>query len=128
MTKHRQTATPPGDPDTTAWLRSAQRNRAARTPKQQADAERIRVRVDLPPEIKDALAWAAKASYTSASQLAAFLLARELILFYSNDTDLDEALDAASKPARSINHMVDLDLGPLTELLTDLAEAVIGAE
>jgi len=58
----------------TEWQKTAATNTAALTSKQRKDRQRVRVKYDLPEEMKDHIEAVAKAEGTSASQLAAFLL------------------------------------------------------
>jgi len=62
------------DPDVKAWQKNAATNKAALTKKQRRDGARVRVKYDLPPELKAAIEVAAKDYGTSASQFAGWLL------------------------------------------------------
>jgi hypothetical protein len=62
------------DPAVQDWQRSAATNRAALTKKQRKDRARVRVKYDMPPELKERIEAAAEHERTSASQFAAFLL------------------------------------------------------
>lgn len=62
------------DPKIKEWQKRAATNVAALTAKQRRDRERVRVKYDMPRELKEKIEEAAKAEGTSASQFAVFLL------------------------------------------------------
>lgn len=97
------------DPDVAAWQGQAARNVAARTKKQKRDAERVRVRVDVPPWLKEALAAVAKTEDTSTSQLASFLLAWGLYM-YATTPELREAITNAKRVSRTPKTLWNLEI------------------
>jgi hypothetical protein len=121
MTPPTDTDSRPGglraDPDTLAWLQHAAPNRAARTHKQQRDAERVRIRLDVPPLIKDVLERVAADLGTSSSQAGAYLLATALIAY------LQDQPEVPCVPSRSPRVAASVDLGPVLEALANSAEA-----
>ena len=105
-----------GDRDTLAWLEGAAGNRAARTQKQARDAERIRVRLDVPREVKAALERVAAELGTSASQAGAYLLCDALIGYFLEQPELPLL------PSRSPRVEWNVDLGVVLERLRISAE------
>ena len=110
------------DPDTVEWAEGAAKNRAAMTYRQLYDAERVRVRVDVPDWLKRDLTNIAKEQGTSVSQIGAFGLAWWLSLYEQNDPDLLDVLGTSLKPSRSIKVENDVDLGTVIERLTKSAK------
>ncbi len=62
------------DPEVVAWQKQAAENPSTLTKKQKKDRVRVRVKYDLPKEVKEQIETVAKEEGTSASQLAAYLL------------------------------------------------------
>lgn len=118
----RQTAVPPGDPDTIAWLAHAAQNRAAFTAKQLRDAQRVRVRFDVPEPVKKRLATIAADLHTSTSQLGAFTIMWFLLAYEHTDPRLDDLLNNSFRESRSIRHQCDISLDPIIRELTTSAE------
>jgi hypothetical protein len=112
------------DPGVVAWREKAVPNLAARTSRQAFDAARVRVRLDVPEVVKARLAEVASSEGTSSTQLGAFLLAWGLVLYLSGDEDLRAYLGDHCAVSRALRVAVDLDLEPLLQTLTKLADAV----
>ena len=85
------------DPAVTEWQQTAARNRAALTRKQRQDRERVRVRYDVPPWLKEAVEQVAAELDTSISQAGAFLLAWALDAYRRGDGELLSALEGAKE-------------------------------
>lgn len=120
----RKTSKPQTDPAVADWISNAATNKAARTNKQKLDANRVRIRLDVPERLKQLLAQAAEMQNTSTTQLGAFLLCSALIEYYSDEPWLHEWLDNSQRTSRSIRHDVDLSLESLLKTLTEVAERV----
>ncbi len=103
------------DPATAAWQQSAATNPAARSRKQTRDAERVRIKLDVPEYLKDAIMQKAQAEDTSGSQLAAFLLAWAMRESRRNPA-LAGAIEASKRRARSITFEWDLAIPEEWEL------------
>jgi hypothetical protein len=112
------------DPRVKRLLEGAASNLAARTSKQRRDAERVRVKLDVPETVKAMLAETAGEINTSSSQLGAFLLAWGLVLCLTGDEEMAEYLGDHCLASRALRVAVDVDLGSLLETLTKLADAV----
>jgi len=101
------------DPAVVDWQKTAATNTAALTSKQRKDRQRVRVKYDLPEELKTRIEEAAQANGTSASQLAAFLLTFA-IREYEAETDqgqtLREAVEESKEPSRSMRFAWNLRL------------------
>jgi len=80
------------DPAVQDWQRSAATNRAALTKKQRKDRERVRVKYDVPAELKQRIEDAAASERTSSSQLAAFLLQWAMEQYEDQDSATGAAL------------------------------------
>jgi hypothetical protein len=102
------------DPAVSEWQRTAATNAAALTKKQRKDRQRIRVKYDMPPALKERIVQAAKEEGTSASQLAAFLLTWAMDRWEDPDhpvgVELRELVDEAKFPSRSLRIEWNLDL------------------
>lgn len=96
--------------------------RQRRKVKAARDAERIRVRLDIPRWLKDALGRAAEDQGASMNQVGGVLLAYALKLYASQDADLLEALDNAKTTIRSISYEHGFELAGFADAATDLAE------
>ena len=92
------------DPQTKDWLDSAAENTAALTKQQRKDRGRVRLRVECEryPWLKEAIEEAAFENNTSASQMAAFLMAWALRLYHRRDVELVDALLENKEPARTL--------------------------
>jgi hypothetical protein len=112
------------DPGTAAWLESAAKNRAALSKKQLYDADRVRVRVDVPDWLKDWYAKLAEEYGTSINQLGTFALVWWLMLYEQGDSDLHDTLVTSFKPSHALRIDWDVDLEPVIERLTKSAEDV----
>lgn len=97
------------DPAVASMLREAEINRAALTKKQRADRKRIRVIYDLTPELKAAIEAEAKRQGTSASQLAAFLLAFAVREARAGNEEISTALRDGKTPSRTMKFEWNLD-------------------
>ena len=89
------------DPAVVAFQKKGAANPAAQTKKQKKDAKRVRVKLDVPEELKRRLTEAAAAEETSLSQLAGFLLDRAMGQ-YETDEALRDAIFEAKVPSRSM--------------------------
>ena len=98
------------DPAVVAWQERAATNEAALSKKQRYDRERVRVRLDVPPEVLEGLAREAQHLETSQTQLGAFLLAWALFRLHSGDADLAQVLEANRAWSKAINVKYDLVL------------------
>lgn len=96
------------DPEIEAWKAGAAENVAALSSKQKYDRARIRVRLDLPGWLKDALTSDAESERTSANQFGTFLLAWALWKYRQGDTGLREAVVDGKRMSRALR--VDWDL------------------
>lgn len=102
------------DPAVRDWQQSAATNRAALTKKQRKDRERIRVKYDMPPELKERIETAAASERTSSSQLAAFLLLWAMDQYEDRDSATGAALREmvfdAKEVSRSLRFEWNLNL------------------
>ena len=98
------------DPAVEAFQRGAATNVAALSRKQLADRARVRVKADLPAEVKQAVAAEAERLETSESQVVAFLLAWALHELRTGNTDLVEALETARVYSRALRFLYDLQI------------------
>jgi len=80
------------DPAVRDWQRSAAENAAALTKKQRKDRQRTTAKYDLPKWLKEAIIEAAQKTETSASQMAAFLMAWGLRLYLRRDVEMVDAI------------------------------------
>ncbi len=97
------------DPGVAEWQRGAATNVAALSHKQRCDRERVRVKTDLPIEVKEKLAKRAVEHDTSESQLAAFLLAWALHELDEDDA-LQQALEQSKRSARALRFRWNLEI------------------
>jgi len=97
------------DPEVQRWQETAAPNVAAMTAKQRKDRERVRVKYDFAPDLKAAIETAAKAEDTSASQLAAFLLAWAMKEYHAGNTEIGAAIRAARTMARTPHFAYNID-------------------
>jgi len=98
------------DPAVAAFQQSAATNVAALSRKQLADRARVRVKADLPVEVKQAVAAEAARLETSESQVVAFLLAWALHELRTGNTELVEALETARVYSRALRFLYDLQI------------------
>lgn len=89
------------DPDVAAFQKTAAQNPAALTKKQRRDRKRLRTIFDIEPELKAAIEHIAARESTSASQVAAMLLAYGLRTYARADAELREAFREDRTPART---------------------------
>ena len=97
------------DPRVAEWRQGAVTNVAALNRKQRQDRARVRIKIDLAAEVKQALVQRAAEIDTSQSQLAAFLLAwalREL----ASDEALQQAIEGSKWTARSLHFRWNLEI------------------
>jgi len=97
------------DPAVADWLKDAQTNKAAMTKAQKRDRKRVRVKYDLNPELKAAIESEAKRQATSASQLAAFLLAYAVKEARSGNAEIREALAVGKSQSATMRFSWNLD-------------------
>ncbi len=95
------------DPAVAAWQKQAATNTAALTKKQRADRVRVRVKYDLDPKLKAIIEAEAKRIHTSASQMAAFLLA--YAIRHIDDPDLVHWLKEGLSPSNTMRFEFNLD-------------------
>jgi hypothetical protein len=98
------------DPAVEAFQRGAATNTAALSRKQLADRARVRVKADLPAEVKQAVAAEAERLETSESQVVAFLLAWALHELQAGSAELVEALETARVHSRALRFLYDLQI------------------
>ena len=100
------------DPDTKAWMDDAAENTAALTKKQKKDRRRVRLRIDCEryPWLKEAVEAAAYHHSTSASQMAAFLLAWGLRLWEQSDSELTDELLSHLRESKTLRFDRNLDI------------------
>jgi len=75
-----------------------------------ADRARVRVKADLPVEVKQAVAAEAERLETSESQVVAFLLAWALHELHVGNSELTEALETARVYSRALRFLYDLPI------------------
>jgi hypothetical protein len=97
------------DPAVADWLKDAQTNKAALTKKQKRDMNRLRVIYDLSPNLKTAIERAARRQGTSASQMAAFLLAFAIKELAGNNPEIKAALLDGKSPSATMKFEWNLD-------------------
>jgi hypothetical protein len=97
------------DPAVADWLKDAQTNKAALTKKQKRDGKRLRVIYDLTPELKTAIEVEAKRQGTSASQLAALLLAFAVKEARAGNDEIKAALADGKSPSRTMRFEWNVD-------------------
>lgn len=95
------------DPAVAAWQKQAATNTAALTRKQKSDRVRVRVKYDLDPKLKSIIEAEAKKAHTSASQMAAFLLA--YAVHHLGDEELQSALRDGTSPSNTMKFEFNLD-------------------
>ena len=110
------------DPDVKTWAASAARNRAARSRRQVKEDRRIRIKLDIPEPIKDALTTTAADLGTSVSQLAGWLIADALLACYASDEPIP--LTPSRSPAIECN----VDFSQIVPALTKAARAYFSAD
>lgn len=98
------------DPAVEKWQEEAALNLAALSKKQRRDRDRVRVKYDILPEMKAAIEAEAKEIDTSASQVAAFLLAWALNEYAAGNSDLRQALRDARMTARTLKFSYNLTI------------------
>lgn len=96
------------DPAVAEWQQSAPTNVAALTRKERRDRQRVRVKADLPVEVKRAVERVAGEVETSESQLVAFLVAYGLKRLRDGDQGLVAALAGAKTWAQALRFKYDL--------------------
>ena len=95
------------DPSVAEWQQGAATNVAALTKKERRDRERVRVKADLPVEVKRAVAQVAE---EAESQLVAFLVAWGLKRLRDGDRELVDALAGAKTWAKALRFKHDLSI------------------
>jgi len=108
------------DPDLEEQRKRAVPNRAAGTWRQRYDADRVRVRVDVPEWVKEALAELADEYGTSATQLGAFALAWWLLEHERGNEDLRAVLASSLELSRALRVSRDVSLEEIVEQLKAL--------
>jgi len=122
MTKRgeRKGGLPKGDPAIEKALEQAVLNRAAATWRQRYDADRVRVRLDVPEWVKGRLGELANEYGTSATQLGAFALAWWLLEHERGNEDLREVLASSLEVSRALRIARDVSLEEIVEQLKAL--------
>jgi hypothetical protein len=95
------------DPAVAQWQKKAMTNMGAQTRKQRSDRVRVRVKYDLAPELKGCIEAEAKRVHTSASQMAAFLLA--YAVHHLGDEELATALQGGTSPSSTMKFEFNLE-------------------
>jgi len=90
------------DPAVTEWQRDAALNMAALSKREAAEAQRIRVRYDVPIWLKETVEEIASENGTSASGMGAFLLAWGLMIYRQGDEELLAVLQEGMESSRSM--------------------------
>jgi len=108
------------DPAVQKQVEGAMPNRAAQTWRQRYDADRVRVRLDVPGWLKGRLGELADEYGTSASQLGAFALAWWLLEHERGDEDLQEVLASSLELSRALRISRDVSLEEIVEQLKAL--------
>lgn len=98
------------DPAVAEWQQGAATNVAALTKKERRDRQRVRVKADLPVEVKTAVELVAGEAETSESQLVAFLVAWGLKRLRDGDRELVAALEGAKTWAKALRFKHDLTI------------------
>lgn len=98
------------DPAVEAFQRGAATNMAALSRKQLADRARVRVKADLPVEVKQAVAAEAERLETSESQVVAFLLAWALHELHAGNAELVKALETARVYSRALRFLFNYEI------------------
>ena len=91
--------------------------------KQEYDRNRVRLRVDVPTWLKDAIEEEADGQRVSMSQLSAFFLAYALRLYCDGDTAILELLEKSKTQITSLRWAFGIELSDLEEILTDSADS-----
>lgn len=97
------------DPAVASMLKEAAVNKASLTKKQKADRKRVRVKYDLDLKLKTAIEREAKRQGTSASQLAALLLAYSVKEAKAGNVEIREALMTGKTPSNNMRFEWNLD-------------------
>jgi hypothetical protein len=97
------------DPAVASMLKEAAVNKAALTNKQRSDRKRLRVIYDLSQELKTEIETEAKRQGTSASQLAAFLLAYAVKEARAGNAEIKAALVNGKSESRTMKFEWNLD-------------------
>ena len=111
MTKQRQDSAP--DDRAMAAVLGLGEKQTTHDRKVQADRERVRVRLDVPAWLKDALEAESKGTRISMSQLGAFLLAYAFKAYKAGDPDLVGMLEGAKYDIVHLRWSHGLDLSDL---------------
>lgn len=98
------------DPAVSSWQQGARTNKAALSKKAKRDRQRIRVEMDLPPELKARLVECAQELETSGSQCMAFLLAWALHELHTGNAELKSELEQAKTWAKALRFNFDLEI------------------
>lgn len=97
------------DPEVEKFRDKAARNLATRTKKEEYDANRVRLKLDIPAWLKAALKAEAKRQDTSMNQLASYLLAGGLFLLNTTE-HIQLALDKAKRPSQALRINFDVEI------------------
>jgi hypothetical protein len=95
---------------------------ASQRRKKARDAARVRVRLDAPKWLKDALEQAAQEHDTSMSQLGAFLLAWALQVYHNQDGDLLATLERCKTSVRAMNWGHGFELSDFAKIIEKSAK------
>ena len=97
------------DPAVAEWQRTAAENVAALSRKQRRDRRRVRVRLDMPPGLKERIEAAAQAEGTSVSQLGAFLLNWLMAHYEDPESEIGGELRARVEGARAPSRSMKIE-------------------
>jgi len=112
------------DPDVQKQLEDAMPNRATQTWRQRYDADRVRIRIDVPGWLKEAMAELADRYGTSATQLGAFALAWWLLEHERGNEDLHQVLQGSLELSRALRIARNVSLEEIVQQLKDLESGV----
>jgi hypothetical protein len=90
------------DPGVAEWQKGAATNLSSLSKKQRLDRARVRVKYDMPPELKELIESEAKKVGTSASQMASLLLLWAAKEYRQGNGELQEAIDEGRSIARTM--------------------------
>ena len=111
------------DPAVEQYQKEAALNVAAMSKREQAERKRTRVYYDVPEWLKRAGEKAAEREGTTASQLAALLLAWAQRLYWRGDEELMAAIRDSKSPSRSLKIEWNIEIPP--EIENDITNGAI---
>ena len=121
----RRRSTPSADVDA---LLGIQRTETYQDRKVEYDRQRVRLRLDVPSWLKEAVEQEANDQKVSMSQLSAFLLAYGLKLYREKDPAMMELLETSKTTITSLRWAFGIVLDDLEEVLTDSAESTVDVD